>query len=663
MIRILINQGSMVTVPMEANGFVFNAALRIFRSVLKGVRIVLKNSSVNYDEVKLCLNKLLGLLKMICEDVNSENSDVNNLHQSSLQFVVAVMEELEPSILGSPLYKVALDLNYIDPLQSVNETKHAEVLGVRFTLYKDMVSPVIYLIILYFYGVLSTLNTPGAKIVMQDACRNFKMILSSFEPSEILETVVSLLYKHVGFDCLKVWIPIAKGLKEYIDEAKDVPLLKPDCDNPRSLAVCDFLSYPFAVCSGPQKQLTTVQSTGLQESSIVSFQSQRRLELEHVIEVSKSLYVSVNHVSRFVSSISNSFAEDLSLALNGCLDDDTKVLGCGTELNSSNNNQDHDLLLLCGNIVICVLEHILVSGVSSTGSKDTDGGDYKRSSGINNSLGLAARFMTLSRTMIETIPPPDSALISRVFSVLVHFVDCLRLKEDILSFVQIMSSPFLQWLSCAEIPCQDTKRQLQLLWTKTLNGLQSRRPPLTFDSSFLKLQAPLLKRTLDHPNPSISEPTITFWNSTYALEKLDYPPNLLSVLDKLSRNGRINLCKRTFPFIGKCNSKTNAPQRYRVSTATQNRSSKRVKLLEGKANGIEDNDKQSFCPKRKRQELTEHQKEVRRAQQGRERDCSGHGPGIRTYTALDFSQGNEESQDSQEIRDAESILEMLSRTG
>ena len=37
------------------------------------------------------------------------------------------------------------------------------------------------------------------------------------------------------------------------------------------------------------------------------------------------------------------------------------------------------------------------------------------------------------------------------------------------------------------------------------------------------------------------------------------------------------------------------------------------------------------------QELIEHQNEVRRAQQGREKDCSGHGPGIRTYTSVDFS--------------------------
>jgi telomere-associated protein RIF1 len=62
-------------------------------------------------------------------------------------------------------------------------------------------------------------------------------------------------------------------------------------------------------------------------------------------------------------------------------------------------------------------------------------------------------------------------------------------------------------------------------------------------------------------------------------------------------------------------------------------------------------------------ELTEHQKEVRRAQQGRERDTGGHGPGIRTYTNADFSQGLDDSQESLDaIRDSEAILELLRKT-
>ncbi|CAL5438909.1 unnamed protein product [Camellia sinensis] len=658
MIRILISQGqgSMVTVPKEIKSLACNSALRIFKSVLKGVRNVLKNSSINYDEVMLCLNTILGLVKEIYKDLNSENGDINDSLHTSLQFVEAVIEELEPSILGSPIYKIALDLKYVDYLQSVNEATHAGVLGVRFTMYMDMVSPIVYLIILYFCGVFkSTFNAPGEEFILQNACRYLKFVLSSFDPSEILHAIIGLLYKHVGFDYLKIWIAIASGLKDYIDEAKDISLLKTESDSLCCLEVCQILSYSFAVCSCPQKQSTMVQSTGLQESSIVSLQSQRKLELECVFEVWKSLYVCVNCASGFESSTLNSFADDLSLTINGCLDANTKVFECGTVLNPSNNDQDINLLSLCGNVAICVLEHILNSGISSRGSKGRKDGDYKRSSGVNNSLGFVARFMTLSRMMAETNAPNGLAVISRVFSALVRFVGWLHLKEDILSFIQIISNQLLQWLSFTEIPCEDTNHQLQLLWTETLNCLRRSHPPIIFDSSFLELQAPLLETTLDHPNPSISEPAITFWNCTYAATevKLDYPQSLLPVLDKLSRNRKISLCKRSLGF--------SAPPRYRV-TATHNMSSKRVELVEHKVTGIDYNDKQSLCPKRKRRELTEHQKEVRRAQQGRERDCNGHGPGIRTYTSADFSQGNEESQGSQEIRDADSILEMLRRS-
>ena len=87
-----------------------------------------------------------------------------------------------------------------------------------------------------------------------------------------------------------------------------------------------------------------------------------------------------------------------------------------------------------------------------------------------------------------------------------------------------------------------------------------------------------------------------------------------------------------------------APQSCKV-TATKNMSSKSVELMEGMIAQFNQKDKLPSYSKRKRLELTKHQKEVRQAHQGRERDCNGHGPGIRTYTSLDFSQGNEDSQD------------------
>ena len=222
----------------------------------------------------------------------------------------------------------------------------------------------------------------------------------------------------------------------------------------------------------------------------------------------------------------------------------------------------------------------------------------------------------------------------------------------------------LQWLSHQEIQDESAKDQLGILWAETLNCLQRSWPPITFDSSFLKLQACLLEKTLGHPNSSISDPTTIFWNSTYGKQmNLEYPQNLLHVLDKLSRNGRINIHNRSKSFLVRCSTleKNIAPQSCKV-TATQNRSSKRVEL-EGMIGQFNQKYKPRLFSKRKRLELTEHQKEVRRAQQGRERDCSGHGPGIRTYTSLDFSQRNEESQESRDIRDSEAMLEMLRKVG
>ncbi|KAL6974136.1 hypothetical protein U1Q18_028319 [Sarracenia purpurea var. burkii] len=392
MIRILFSQGSSMTLPVEAKNLVCNSALRVFRSVLKGVRNVLKNSSVNFDEVMLCLNTILGLVKVISEDGNSENRGINDFRHTSCQFVEAVTEELEAFILTSSLYKVALNLKYIDQLQSVDETKHAGVLGVRFPVYMDKVSPIVYLIIVYFSGVFKSISyVPEADFIMQDSCRYFKTILSSYESSDIFTAIIGLLYKHMGYEYLKVWITLAKGLKEYMDEAKDISLLKPESDSLSCLAVCHLLSYPFAVCFSPQKRSTTVLTTELEESSIISLQSQRKIELECVVEAWKSLFVRVNRGPHFDSSASSSFAIDLLSTLDGCFDEDKKMLECDIELNPSINYPDHDLLFLFGNAVICVLEYIMISGVTSTGSKDRGDSDYKRSSCLNTTLCLTAR--------------------------------------------------------------------------------------------------------------------------------------------------------------------------------------------------------------------------------------------------------------------------------
>ncbi|XP_035550209.1 uncharacterized protein LOC108990921 isoform X3 [Juglans regia] len=116
MILVLINQASIASFTHENRSLARDAALRLFVSVLKGVRLELKSQYSNYNNIMSCLGTVLGFIKHICEEVHSEGSDSNDFEYTSLLFIEAINQELEPTILGSPLYKVSLDLKHIDNL-------------------------------------------------------------------------------------------------------------------------------------------------------------------------------------------------------------------------------------------------------------------------------------------------------------------------------------------------------------------------------------------------------------------------------------------------------------------------------------------------------------------------------------------------------------------
>ncbi|VVA10801.1 PREDICTED: telomere-associated RIF1 [Prunus dulcis] len=658
-IYVLICQLPRETVSHDNRIPAADASLKLFRSVLKGIQLEFKRSSISYNDIMLCLNAILKFIKNVCEEVNSNSSDRNDLHHICLQLVEAVGEEIEPTIVGSPLYKVPLDIKHIEYLQADADIGFAK-LDVSSVAYMDMVSPMVYLSVLYFCVVVqSTLRVLKTDFILHRMQKYFKFMLSSFDPLESLVVTSGLLYKHSGPSCLSMWIAIAEGLKFYINDVKDFSLLKMDSDSKCCFAMLYLLSYPLVVCSCTQKDFKSANIRSSPEESPASLQIQ--VELERVITLWTSLYGSMCTSLSGCFTI-GSFFEDLFSILDRCLDKYTSMLVCGNELELKFKGLDLHLIALYGDVLICILENFHSSEISSDGN-DEHGSNYQVSSAITCCLKVTIRYMELLQTKIGTDSTIGLSVASRVYSTLAYFISSLHLKEDILSFFELISSPLLQWLVLMEMQNESTSDQFQLLWAETLGCLRRSQPPIIFDSAFLKLQAPILEKTLDHPNLSISEETITFWNSTYGEQtKLDYPKTLLNVLDKLWRNGRINLHKRSLP-LQRCQSRPQVaavPPRYRVN-ATHNRVSKRVELVEDTIGGGEHKEMPHPSLKRRRLELTEHQKEVRRAQQGRERDCGGHGPGVQTFTSVDFSQGNniEDSQENPDIRNAECILELL----
>ncbi|KAF7806429.1 Telomere-associated protein RIF1 [Senna tora] len=652
MIFVLIRQASGIAVTCEHRSAVYEAALKLFISVLKGVQMDLTNPSVNYDCIMWCLNSLLSFMKKVCEDLYSDSSENCDLYYISIQFVDAISKELGPSILGSPLYKFALDLDFLDNLQSVDHVKHLNFQSVSCVSYMEKVSPLIYLTSLYFHlRIQLARQFPNSDCNSQGMYEYFKFLFSSADPLESLLTCVGLLYKHVQPIHLNIWIIVARGLKHSVDDAKCKSLQEVMSDSAGYSSLCHLLLYPLVVHSD-------IQNVGK-----YPILSERLPMLELIIQTWKSLYGFLS-ISEFRCSEATNFSEDICWLLIGFLDENASILESSTDINLTCKNMDLGLLYLSGNLMICILEQIQTSELIAGKIQCQSGGDSKISCGVENCLKFAARYMNLLRIMKVTDPPTGFIGTSRAASALACFVSCLHRKQDILLFLEIMTTPLLQWLSNKEMQDEGTNDQLQLMWTEILSCLRRSQPPINFGSAFLKLYEPLFEKTLDHPYPSISEPTINFWNSTFAQQYiLDFPPSLLHVLDKLSRNGKLKLQKRSLPFLQKCHSHKevhDALKGYKV-TSKQSSTSKRVELLLDCRNHPEQ--KKAPLPlnlKRKRLELTEHQKEVKRAQQGRERDSGGHGPGIRTYTNLDFSQGHEDSQESQEdVRDSESILQML----
>lgn len=377
MICTLINPN--LAVLPENRVLAWEAGLKIFTSVLKGVQIEIKEPSTSYNKILSCLNAILSFIKKIPEDLGVVDTSIMELPYVSLQFVEAVTKELEPSMLGSPLFKVAFDID--DKLLSVYDINHAEVLGIRTIAYMDMVSPIVYLTILYVYiAVHAVFDAPKMEVILRGVRKYLKFLMFSYDPLQSLQATVFLLYKHMRLSSLNIWVAVAQGVDDYIKDVKDLSPLKVELDRSGCFELCHLLSFPFVLCSCFPKQSNLTKISGFPEG---------KQELQHVTEVWKSLYGFVNSASS-CECPTNIFSKDLCSMLNSYLDENSSKLGCDTELDPTNKKQYLNLLSICGDIVIFILEHIATIKVNSEGTKHKD--DYSISScSVSNSLGLVVR--------------------------------------------------------------------------------------------------------------------------------------------------------------------------------------------------------------------------------------------------------------------------------
>ncbi|XP_051148299.1 uncharacterized protein LOC127263359 isoform X2 [Andrographis paniculata] len=617
MISLLVKKSNTSVAP-EFRKLANEAALRLFGSLMETVQRTLQHDNITYDDIMQCLNAIFGFLGSTCENMASEDHTYYyNLH-ISLEFLKVATEALSTSILGSPLYKVGFEIKNIKTVEYAAEIRCPTVSDTDCVENFDgRVLPVVHLCALYFSVVLkSSSRIHEYESQLQQMQGYLKFVLSSYNPQDVLHAFLCSLYENTVPDSIQMWIVMVNCLQECFSAINDQSILLMEASNAYYHLVLRLLLYPFA--SWPL--------------------CQTKLELQIVAEAWNLLYVSVDQVLQSVHCPVKSFPEDLCASLNRCIDQFLTTADTLAELQLTKKMYYGRFALLCGNAIICILKQ-LPRRISSNGMPYIDFSGQK--SRITNSLELAARFMKLFWENKEITEGSHLSMASRFLSASVNFVECLHQKEDVLMLVESTSTPLLSWLSEMQLLDENANHQLHLLWDQMLKALQRSEPSPNFDSSFLGLLQPLLEATLDHPNPSISEMTVKFWNSTFGSthHKLDFSEKLLPLLDKLYRNGKIKICNRNHSTAD-----TLISSRYNITSLRK--CSKRVEIIDNPLSRHNKSSKVSLSAKRKCPELTEHQKEVRRAQQGRTRDCNGRGPGIRTYTSADFSQDNEESQDS-----------------
>ncbi|XP_021741370.1 uncharacterized protein LOC110707655 [Chenopodium quinoa] len=380
-LQMIFCQVAKATLCPNSKRLVCDAATRMFCLFLKGVQIDFMKSLTNYDTVMQFMNDILVFVKTVCDTAFSVDDATIDFQLICLRTLEAVTQELDPSILGSSLYKVALAMK----CRSTHEVGCNMLTGIGPTKLMEMVPPITYLTVHYFYLTVQLSNKEASigssDSSLQEAYNYFTHVLSLYDSLEVIHAITVILYDRFDHNSLRVWITIAQCLKEYLDAAKDIVPMKTHSASTGCITLCHFLVYPLIVCTPQKPVITQKQCNSLIASSCFSE------NLSQVKQVWMSLYCLVNSTILQENQNKNSFAEDLCSSLNGFLLQRSNM----GEVDPPDNSQEHHFLSFCGNIAECILKNLHIEKFTSEAIKC----DYTESSGINNCLEFIARSVLL----------------------------------------------------------------------------------------------------------------------------------------------------------------------------------------------------------------------------------------------------------------------------
>uniref|UniRef100_A0A7N0U100 Telomere-associated protein Rif1 N-terminal domain-containing protein n=1 Tax=Kalanchoe fedtschenkoi TaxID=63787 RepID=A0A7N0U100_KALFE len=376
MVQVLSNQAVLTGVSPEYRSHMTKSTVRIFRSILKGIQVEMKHSALFYDQILLCLNMTVLLIKNLAEDAPSGEIAIERL-ELSLRLIEATMEVFDLSVLGSPLYKVTLDFSCIKILPEGVET-----LDVYHKSLKSMGSQLVYLLAVYFCVFTRLLSiSADSEVIIQQFHLHLKLILSSENSLGAFHVILSLMYCSKDTWRLKTWMVVAGIVKDILGCSGDVSLFKSEYDRTGYLSVCRFLTYPLVISSSPLMKISNI-SYKENRNTFPTFSTETGFD--QVIEVWSSIFHLVNDTSKSDLGVSRSFIEDLCSTMNEHMHSYPKGAG---EFVSINSRQEDRLHYMLGKVVICILAQLLLN-VSSC--KDTS---VSEGISLRNTLSFCARYI------------------------------------------------------------------------------------------------------------------------------------------------------------------------------------------------------------------------------------------------------------------------------
>ncbi|MCO5610012.1 hypothetical protein L7F22_064247 [Adiantum nelumboides] len=416
-------------------------------------------------------------------------------------------------------------------------------------------------------GIMSNLQGVGIilnRLLPQNLKMKNKQLAGGVE-TEVGENSTGLPLSNKDFYFLQVWKIFAGELASYIENSNDVPAVEIDIEDSGYQVVHTFLLLPVQLCFNVINTTTVSENVSQGHSSHRHVKCLKHLqhpnELEFVAVAWARLYDCCSRVSSLKSSQPNRFGSAYCQKVSRYLE----IQECSRDqggIDKFDLCENALLLDMLGFVIKHVLRQIDISSLAmlainrkkrlgsfiggSYHSKGLLGNDVEDISNVRDSLCLASRLLDLTWSRLTTGKTCWLGISLRVLSALAGFVTRLYRQQDCLMLLQDFSRPLAKWLSFSKSACplsEALQQALQDLWEKLLTLLQKCQPPLCYDSNLLALQSTLLVPSFQHSNTSISNSTLSFWESTYGCKAscLKYPPCLAAVLQNLREKVTITL--------------------------------------------------------------------------------------------------------------------------